>query len=248
MTTKRKREFIYLVLSGIFITNALLAELIGGKLFQVGPFTMSLGVLPWPIVFVTTDLINEYFGKSGVRTLTLFTALLISYAFVLLFAGIEIPAASFSPVKDEMFANVFGQSMWIIGASLCAFLISQLVDVLVFWILHAHTKGKWLWLRATGSTAVSQLVDTFVILGIAFYLPSALELIPIERRITFDQFLVFSASNYSYKLAIAVALTPVIYLGHSAIDRWMGMEESHHLTDEAARNARSTIWAHRDDR
>ena len=164
MRANQKRELIYLALSGIFITNALLAEIIGGKLFQMGPYTtfwgsfaptFSLGVLPWPIVFLTTDLINEYFGKRGVRTLTYFTAILVLYAFVVLFLGMEIPAAPFSPVNDASYNNVFGQSLWIIFGSICAFLLSQLVDVFVFWVLRAKTEGRMLWLRATGSTAVS---------------------------------------------------------------------------------------------
>lgn len=243
MRANRKRELIYLALSGIFITNALLAEIIGGKLFQLGPFegfwgsispTFSLGVLPWPIVFLTTDLINEYFGKRGVRTLTLFTALLVLYAFVVLFLGMGIPAAPFSPVKDENYNNVFGQSMWIIFGSICAFLLSQLVDVFVFWLVRAKTKGRMLWLRATGSTAVSQLIDTFVIMGLAFYLPSVLELVPEDRRINFDQYILTSSSNYSYKLVIAVLLTPFIYLGHGVIDRILGRSESSHLIQKAA--------------
>jgi uncharacterized integral membrane protein (TIGR00697 family) len=237
MTPKRKREFIYLILSGIFITNAVLAEVIGGKLIQAGPAVFSLGVLPWPVVFITTDLINEYFGRNGVKNLSLFTALLVGYAFVILFLGIAIPAVEFSPVKDEAFANVFGQSLWIIGASIVAFLTSQLVDVFVFWMVRERTDGKYLWMRSTGSTAVSQLVDTFVIMWIAFYLPSALELIPPERRITFSQYLVTSSSNYSYKLIIAIALTPVIYLGHGIIDRALGREESEHLIADAARSS-----------
>ncbi len=244
MLKNRKRELVYLALSGIFITNALLAEIIGGKLFQLGPFetfwgssispTFSLGVLPWPIVFLTTDLINEYFGKKGVRTLTFFTTFLVLYAFFVLFAGMEIPAASFSPVNDESYRNVFGQSMWIIFGSICAFLLSQLVDVFVFWMVRAKTQGRLLWLRATGSTAVSQLVDTFVIMGIAFYLPSALELVPPERRMNFDQYLLVSSSNYSYKLLIAILLTPAIYAGHSVIDRILGRGDSDQLIEKAA--------------
>lgn len=246
MRANQKRELVYLTLSGIFITNALLAEIIGGKLFQLGPFegfwgsvspTFSLGVLPWPIVFLTTDLINEYFGKKGVRTLTLFTSALVLYAFLILFLGMEIPAAVFSPVKDESYNNVFGQSLWIIFGSICAFLLSQLVDVFVFWLVRSKTKGKMLWLRATGSTAVSQLIDTFVIMGIAFYIPSFFELVPPERRINFDQYILTSASNYSYKLIIAMALTPFIYLGHSVIDKILGDRESNDLMDKAAKES-----------
>lgn len=237
MTPKRKREFVYLILSGIFITNAIIAELIGGKLVALGPGVVSFGVFTWPVVFVTTDLINEYFGKEGVKNLSLLTSVLIAYMFVVLLVGVAIPAVPFSPVTDAAFSNVFGQSMWIIVASLIAFLTSQMVDVFVFWMVRERTAGRFLWLRSTGSTVVSQLVDTFVIMWIAFYLPSWLEAVPVERRITFAQFLTISSSNYLYKLAIAVGMTPVIYLGHGIIDRALGQKESEHLIDEAARSS-----------
>lgn len=232
MNTKQKREFVFLVLSGIFITNALLAELIGGKIIQFGAFTLSLGVIQWPIVFITTDLINEYFGKRGVRNLSIFTAILISYSFLVLFIGMQIPAVSFSSVTDESFNNVFGQSLWIIVGSLIAFLLSQAVDVFVFWMVRARTKGKLLWLRATGSTLVSQLVDSLVVLGIAFYLPGQLGLVPPGGQAwTLDQYLGTAGSNYTYKLLVAIAMTPVIYLGHSVIDKALGRESDELIKD-----------------
>lgn len=237
MSPKQKREFIYLILSGIFITNAILGELIGGKLIQIGPATFSMGVIPWPVVFITTDLINEYFGRDGVRRLTLFTVALVLYAFAVLFIGMQIPAASFSPVKDESFNNVFGQSLWIIFGSIIAFMVSQLVDVFVFWMVRSKTQGRLLWLRATGSTAVSQLIDTFVIMGIAFYLPGLLGFLNQgQTPMTLEQYLLTSSSNYGYKLMIAVLLTPMIYAGHGVIDKILG-REAEHLMDEAARSS-----------
>jgi uncharacterized integral membrane protein (TIGR00697 family) len=239
MSPKHKREFIYLILSGIFITNALLGELLGGKLLRIGPATFSLGVISWPVVFIITDLINEYFGKDGVRRLTLFTVALIFYAFIIVFVGMQLPATEFSPVTDQNFNNVFGQSLWIIVGSIVAFLLSQLIDVLVFWMVHSRTGGRLLWLRATGSTAISQLIDTFVVLGIAFYLPGVLGLLQDgQTAMTFDQYLETSASNYSYKLVIAVLLTPLIYAGHGAIDKILG-HEADHLMNEAARSSLS---------
>ena len=112
---KTRKDFIFVILAGIFITNAVTAELIGGKLIQIGPFVMSIGILPWPVVFLTTDLINEYFGEKGVRKLSFITACLIAYSFLVLLLAMNIPAASgISPVNDEQFQAVFGQSMWII--------------------------------------------------------------------------------------------------------------------------------------
>lgn len=223
-----RKELVYLILGGIFVTNAILGEVMGGKLIQVGPYVMSMGVLPWPVVFLTTDLINEYFGKSGVRKLTFLTVGLILYAFAIIYASMGIPAAPISPVDDKSYVTVYGQSLWIIVGSVTAFMASQLIDVLVFWLFRDRTGGRHLWLRATGSTTVSQLIDTFVILGIAFWLPG---------KISTRDFLGLALTNYTYKFLIAVALTPLIYLAHGAIDRFLGREESRHLMEEAAAEA-----------
>jgi hypothetical protein len=220
-----KRDFLYLVLGGLFVTNAILGEVIGSKLIQVGPYIATIGVLPWPFVFLTTDLINEYFGKPGVRRLTLLTVALILYAFAVLFVSMQIPAAAVSPVSDTAFNAVFGQSLWIIAGSVTAFLISQLADVFLFWMFRDRTGGRHLWLRATGSTAISQLIDTFVVQGIAFWLPG---------KLTTEAYVEVALTSYTYKFAIAVGLTPLIYAAHGAIDRYLGKEQSREAIQEAA--------------
>jgi len=213
---KSKRELVFIVLAGIFITNAVVAELIGGKLIQIGPFIMSIGIIPWPVVFLTTDLINEYYGKSGVRRLSIITASLIAYAFIILFFAIKVPSAvGISSVTDEQFFAVFGQSMWIIVGSIVAFLVAQFVDVFIFWLLRDKTGGKMIWLRSTGSTVVSQLLVTFFLPGIGFWLPG---------KVDFNTYINMALTGYTFKLIIAVALTPLIYVGHSAIDKYMGEE------------------------
>jgi hypothetical protein len=221
---RSRKDLVYLVLAGLFVCNAILGEVLGGKLISVGPYIMSIGVIPWPVVFLTTDLMNEYFGRPGVRRLTWMTVGLILYAFVVIFAAMSVPAAGVSPVNDAAFSMVFGQSLWIIVGSVVAFTISQLLDVFVFWFFRDRTKGRHLWLRATGSTAFSQLVDTFVILGIAFYLPG---------KIGGGDYIKLSMTNYTYKLGIAIALTPVIYAAHAAIDRYLGRKQAHDLIEEA---------------
>lgn len=210
---RSKKDIIYVILAGIFITNAVVAEMIGGKLIQIGPFIMSIGILPWPIVFLTTDIINEHFGKEGVKKLSFITAGLIAYCFVLLYFAIIIPSAKgISTVNDDQFFAVFGQSMWIIVGSIVAFLSSQLIDVSVFWMLRNKTGKKMIWLRSTGSTVISQLIDTFVVLGIAFWLPG---------KMTTAVFINAALTGYTFKLIIAVALTPLIYLGHYLIDNFL---------------------------
>ena len=138
-----KKDTVYVILAGIFITNAVVAELIGGKLIHVGSAVMSIGILPWPIVFVTTDLINEYFGEKGVRKLSLITASLIAYTFVVLYLAMQIPAVKGSNlVTDVQFNGVFGQSMWIIVGSITAFMVSQIIDVTIFHFVKNKTGNK----------------------------------------------------------------------------------------------------------
>lgn len=210
---KSKKDTAFVILAGIFITNAVVAELIGGKLIQIGPFVMSIGILPWPVVFLTTDLINEYFGEKGVRRLSFITASLIAYAFLVLLLAIAIPAAKgISPVNDEQFQAVFGQSMWIIVGSIMAFLVSQLIDVTVFWYFRNKTGDKKIWLRTTGSTVISQLFDSFIVLGVAFWLPG---------KINFETFIGSALTGYTFKLGIAILLTPLIYWGHRIIKNYL---------------------------
>lgn len=232
--TAYRQNMIYLVLTGFFVTNAILAEIIGVKLIEIGPFIIPMGVLPWPIVFITTDLINEYFGKRGTRRVTWMTASLIVYAFVVLFTAMQIPAWSGSPVDDATFSKVFGQSLWIITGSITAFLISQMIDVTVFWKFRDLTGGKKLWLRATGSTFISQLIDTFIVQGIAFWLPGVLST---------EDFLRGAFTSYGYKIVVAVAITPIIYAAHHLIDNYLGERAADDLVEEAVAEHRQELAA-----
>jgi len=208
-----KKDTVYVVLAGIFITNAVVAELIGGKLIYVGSAVMSIGILPWPVVFVTTDLINEYFGEKGVRKLSLITASLIAYTFVILYLAMQIPAVSGKYlVTDAQFKGVFGQSMWIIVGSITAFMVSQLIDVTIFHFVKNRTGNKMIWLRSTGSTVISQLFDSFIVLGIAFWMTGKMDT---------STFIVSAFTGYGVKLTIAVLMTPLIYLGHSLIEKYI---------------------------
>ncbi len=210
-----KKDTVYVVLAGIFITNALVAELIGGKLIDVGSAVMSIGILPWPIVFVTTDLINEYFGEKGVKKLSLITAGLIAYTFFVLFFAIKIPSSGISSVNSEQFKAVFGQSQLIIIGSIVAFLASQLIDVTIFHFVKKRTGNKMIWLRSTGSTIISQLFDSFIVLGIAFWLPGVMD---------FKTFLISGFTGYTVKLVIAILMTPMIYLGHFLIQKYISKD------------------------
>ena len=217
-----RKDWIYFILGGFFISNAILAELTGGKLFSVGGFSLGpiqidevllpIGIIPWPVVFIITDLVNEYFGKQGVRKLTFLTIGLIAYCFGMIFIADYIPASDNSPIDSNVFHQVFSQSQWLIFGSIIAFGISQLVDVFVFTRFKEKTGSRMLWLRATGSTAVSQLVDTFIVQYIGFVLPG---------KLVFDLFIQLAIASYAYKLAIAILITPLIYIAHKIIDQYI---------------------------
>jgi queuosine precursor transporter len=199
----------------------------------IGPFILSVGVIPWPVVFLSTDLINEYYGKKGVRQITNIAVVMILYVFFIIYMTmIPDAAAGISPVTDGAYRQVLNQSLWIIFGSIIAFLVSQIVDVVVFHVFRRKTGGNKLWMRATGSTAVSQLIDSIIILGIAFYLPG---------KISLPEYLGFAITNYSYKLLIAILITPLIYLGHGLIDKYLGKELAEEMIVEAAQSSAGKV-------
>jgi uncharacterized integral membrane protein (TIGR00697 family) len=234
-----RRQLLFLVLAGFFVGNALLAELIGGKLFQVPTrwhvFTLSVGIVLWPLVFIFTDIVNEYFGRRGVRQLSFLAAGIITWAYVALWLTQLVPAADFSPVDDKSFSRVFLQSQWIIVGSIIAFLLAQLIDVTVFWLIRRQTGHRLLWLRATGSTVVSQLIDTFVVQFVGLYLPWRLG----GQGIDFPTFLNSASSGYLFKIGVAILITPLLYLVHVVIDRYLGELESERLVETVAGTERA---------
>ena len=242
----KRRDMLFIVLGAFFLTNAIVAELIGGKLIYVlqltpdqhwGPFgpdfAMSVGILPWPVVFLTTDIINEFYGRKGVRRLTYLTIGMILYAFFVLWLTMQIPAAGFSPVDDESYRRVYGQSMWIIAGSITAFALGQLIDVTIFHLLRKKTGKAQIWIRATGSTLVSQLIDTVVVLYIGLYLGSQFNEDPAKRW-TLQTYANTALPNYAVKVAIAFLATPLIYAGHWAVERFLGHEEAESMAETAA--------------
>lgn len=249
-----RKVYLFLFLGGFFIANALLAEFIGVKIFSMEKslglqplamnlfgltglgFNLTAGVLLWPVVFIMTDIINEYFGMKGVRIFSFFAVGLISYAFLMVYLAIHLVPADFWPASQSAnglpdmqlaYRAIFGQGLWIIIGSLVAFLIGQLVDVFVFHRVKLLTGENYIWARATGSTLVSQFIDSFVVLFIAFYIGADWSLSLV---------LGIGLVNYMYKFAAAIVLTPLIYLGHAMIDRYLGEELSAQMKKEATTN------------
>jgi hypothetical protein len=231
-TEQNKRNNIFFILSGIFITNAIIAEILGTKIFEfdfILNFNMSVGVIIWPVVFITTDIINEYFGKKGIKKISYFTILLIIYVFIIIYMSTKLTPNNYwlninnvdnhgNPFNiDYAYNIIFLQSTGIIIGSIIAFLIAQILDVIVFHKLKKMTKGKFIWLRATGSTLISQFIDSFVVLFIAFYL-----LAPNDKVWSLSQVFSVGFDNYTFKFIIAILITPLIYLVHYLIDNYMG--------------------------
>lgn len=233
---------LFISIAAFFVANALIAECIGGKIFslekvfgldpvnltlfgQTGlSFNLTCGVLLWPLEFVITDIVNEYYGPRAVRRISYTAVVLITYAFIMFYAAMNIPPADFWITSKESegianmqnaFGGIFGQGMWIIAGSLIAFLVSQIVDVTVFHKIKKRTGQKWVWLRATGSTLVSQLVDSFIVLFIAF---------KIGNGWSWKLVLAICLVNYLYKFTMAIILTPLIYFAENRIDRYLGVE------------------------
>lgn len=246
--TSNKPTRLFIILGGFFVANALVAEFIGVKIFaledtlgiapfnfnlfgQQGALQFSAGVLLWPIVFVMTDVINEYYGKRGIRMLSFLAVGLITYAFIMIFGAIGLSPADWwvtqntskgVPDMQNAFSVVFGQGLLIIIGSIAAFLLAQLVDVISFHRIKKMTGEKMIWLRATGSTVISQLVDSFVVLYIAFKLGP--ELVKNVEPWTWAQLFAVATVQYTYKFIMAVVLTPMIYLAHRLIDNYFGAE------------------------
>lgn len=231
---------LFIIFTAFFVANALIAECIGTKIFSLeklfgtSPSDFSLfgadhlsvsltcGVLLWPLEFIMTDIVNEYYGPKAVRRISFTAIALISYAFIMFYAAIHVPAADFwigSHTKDGVpdmqnaFNGIFGQGMRIIIGSLVAFFVSQLVDVTVFHKIKKATGEGKVWLRATGSTLVSQLVDSYIVLFIAF-----------AGVFSWQQILAIGVVNYIYKATMAIVLTPVIYLAENRIEKYVGHE------------------------
>jgi uncharacterized integral membrane protein (TIGR00697 family) len=244
---KDKPTILFISIAAFFVANALIAECIGGKIFSlekifgIAPanftilgqsglsFNLTCGVLLWPLEFIITDIVNEYYGPKAVRRISFTAVALISYAFVMFYLAMKIPAADFwigskadSGITNMQvaFSGVFGQGMWIILGSLVAFLVSQIVDVTVFHKIKKITGEKWVWLRATGSTVISQLVDSFVVLFIAF---------KIGNGWSWQLVLAICLVNYTYKFIMAVVLTPFIYVLETFIENYLGHETAREM-------------------
>lgn len=207
------RVRLYVVLAAAFLTALLIANCVAGKVVVIGGVEMSAGVLPFPITFILTDVVNEYFGKRGARFLTIVGLVMLLFATGIIATAGALPVAEGSYVSQASFDNVFGLSARLFVASLAAYLLGQLSDIYFFGLYKRLLRGRFLWLRATGSTALGQMLDTSVVTFTVF--TGALPLPTIAR---------LAAFAYLYKMLVAVALTPLLYLARGVVTRRLGVE------------------------
>jgi hypothetical protein len=217
------RHKLFLALAGIFTTCLVVGDIVGGKLVATRifgfEFTTTVGMVPFPVTFLLTDLLNEFYGRRAARFVTWLGFGMAVLAFSFIFVATSIPFAELTRqgdwrgVNEASFNNVFSGSLRMIVASLCAYLVSQFVDIGVFHALKNFTRGKLLWLRASGSTAVSQLFDTITINFVAW-----------SGVLSVGKIMNVIASAYVLKLMIAVGLTPLIYLAHTLVQRGLGLQ------------------------
>ncbi|HEU4592276.1 MAG TPA: queuosine precursor transporter [Steroidobacteraceae bacterium] len=251
-TVDQRANRLFLFLSGFFLTNALIGEFVGVKIFALedtlgtAPFHWSLfgiegtlnftaGVIVWPFVFIMTDVINEYFGVRGVRLISWIAVMLIAYAFLAAYAAIALAPAGFwvdinkgmgVPDIQLAYGIIFGQGLWTICGSIIAFMVGQLIDVVIFHRILKITGDRFVWFRATASTAVSQLLDSFIVLYIAFVIG--------PQHWSIPQFLAVGCVNYVYKMGAAIVLIPLLYIARGLIERYLGHGEAARLRAEAA--------------
>lgn len=255
MTFKTKESRLLLILGAFFVANAILSEFIGVKIFSVEEtlgfkkfdinlfgvknlsYNMSAGILTWPIIFIMTDIINEYFGVRQVRFLSILTAIIIAFTFFIIWLVMKLQPADFWVQKEVdgqninmvlAFDAIFGQGMWIIVGSITAFLFSQMLDVVIFHRIKKFTGERALWLRATGSTVFSQFIDSFVVIFIAFYLNPA-------YNWSWQMVAAIGLVGYTYKFVVALLMTPILYVVHSIIDAYLGRDLASRMTKMAGR-------------
>ncbi len=214
---------VYFWLAGFFVASLLVADIVGIKLFKVGPVEHTCGMLTFPVTFLLTDLINEYFGRRAARRVTFIGLAMGLYVFAVLNIAQAMPylPAPYNVTK-ESFDAIFGSAKVMYVASLAAFLVGQLADIAMFGFLKRITGGRMVWLRATGSTVVSQMIDSFIVSLLAF---------SVGRRLfpgggppaPFADVLAIAATGYTLKFFIAIGITPLIYLGRFIVQRWFGL-------------------------
>ena len=232
MTLKDKlaAQRIYLLLGSLFITSLVVSNLIFQKFFYWYPldieifgtklFEISVGILPYPITFLITDLISEIYGKKKANQIVVAGIFASIFSLLIVYVSNIVPATSWSPVGNEMFSRVFGNTALAVFASMIAYLFAQFIDIQIYHFWKQLTKGKHLWLRNNFSTFLSQFVDTFTVLTLlcSFHI------------IAWDKFLGLLMAGFLFKVFIAACDTPFLYLGVYLFRRCFGLKVNEEIS------------------
>lgn len=225
---------VYLWLAALSIASLLIADIVGIKLFRIPlPFSVAgydaiehtCGMITFPVTFLLTDLVNEYYGKRAARRLTYISFAMAIYAFIIINVAQAMPYldAPFNVRKDQ-FDAIFGSAKIMYIASVSAYLVGQLCDIAVFGFLKRLTGQRMVWLRATGSTVISQLIDSFIVSYLAFSLGRQIFADPANPPAPLSEIPKIAVTGYALKFVIAIAITPLIYAGRAVMHRWFGLK------------------------
>lgn len=227
--TKQK---LFVCLAAVFVSSLLLGDVIGGKTLPTPLGPISVGILPFPVTFLLTDVVNDFYGRRGARFLTWVGFAMAVFAWLVLQISTALPSDPSTYFTPAEFQKIFGGSAQLFVASSVAYLLGQFLDINVFQFWKALTRSKHLWLRATGSTLLSQIVDT-VTINLVFWLwtASADPTSFLGRMTTSDRLAwVFAkiGREYSIKVVVAIGLTPIVYAIHGLVVRGLGLEPAAH--------------------
>jgi queuosine precursor transporter len=226
------RAKLFLTLTALFVTALVVGDLIGGKLMGVPLFGevrfLSVGFIPFPITFLLTDLLNEFYGKRAARTVTWVGFGMAVFTLLVLTVAVAAPwhpetlKPGWTGLTPGIFDAVFASGRRILIASMTAYVVAQLIDIAVFHRLKSLTGGKFFWVRATGSTIASQLFDTIIIQSLVW-----------SGSLDLDKLTNLIITSWVGKVLIALLLTPLIYAGHALVERVLGVPPLPPDADEA---------------
>lgn len=223
---------LFVVLAAIFVSCLLLGDVIGGKTITTPMGPISVGIIPFPVTFLLTDVVNDFYGRRGARFITFLGFGMALLAYVILQVGTWLPVHTSTYFTQDEFSKIFGGSAQLFVASMIAYLIGQFLDIQVFQFWKALTQSKHLWLRATGSTLLSQIVDTVVINVIFWGWTAASDpssfLGKMDPGSRWSWVFAKVLREYLIKLVVAVLLTPVIYAIHELVVRVLKIEPEAH--------------------
>jgi uncharacterized integral membrane protein (TIGR00697 family) len=233
-------EKLYVVLSAVFVSCLLLGDVIGGKTITtpMGLGPISVGIIPFPVTFLLTDVVNDFYGRKGARFLTLLGFGMAVLAWIILQVSNWLTPDKSTYFTQAEFSKIFGGSAQLFVASMIAYLIGQFLDIQVFQFWKALTQSKHLWLRATGSTLLSQIVDTVTINVIFWSWAAASDpnsfLGVMDPSTRWSWIFRKIGREYVIKLLVAILLTPLVYALHEGIVHWLKIDPEKHETKQKA--------------